>query len=168
MFPQILYSFSRENFILANLIPPSEKSNDSYNLMSLGASSWRQFFGFDLWLSFLLISFFEILSKTFVNVEDLFWANFTSFTLCIILYFNPMISRNKWSHGTNFAMVLCIKSYLYESFNPLPVMLRILRRRVLWTPQPIEPQKSLALFGLNFECLLKPFNWLALDCKLLD
>ena len=74
----------------------------------------------------------------------------------------------KWSHGTNFAMVLCIKSYLYESFNPLPVMLRILRRRVLWTPQPIEPQKSLALFGLNFECLLKPFNWLALGCKLLD
>ena len=23
----------------------------------------------------------------------------------------------KWSHGTNFGMLLCIKSYLYKSFN---------------------------------------------------
>ena len=34
-------------------------------------------------------------------------------------------------------------------------MLKILQRRVQWTPQPIEPQKSSALFGLNFKCLLK-------------
>ena len=32
-------------------------------------------------------------------------------------------------------------------------------------PQPIKPQKSLALVVLNFECLLKPFNWFALHCK---
>ena len=46
-------------------------------------------------------------------------------------------------------------------------MLRILRRRVQWTPQPIEPKKNPTLFELNFECLLKPY-WFALDCKWLD
>ena len=74
----------------------------------------------------------------------------------------------KWSHGTNFGMVLCIESYSYESFNPWPIMLRILRRRVQWTPQPIETQKIAAFFGLNLQCLLKPFNWFALDCKWID
>ena len=39
MFPQTLYSLSRENAILATLILPSEKSNGSYKLKSLGASS---------------------------------------------------------------------------------------------------------------------------------
>ena len=58
---------SRENAILATQIPPSEKSNDSYKFVSLCASSGRQYFKFDLSLSFLLISFFEILNKTFVK-----------------------------------------------------------------------------------------------------
>ena len=31
-----------------------------------------------------------------------------------------------------------------------------------------QSQKSPVLFGLNFECLLKPFNWFALDFKWLD
>ena len=31
-----------------------------------------------------------------------------------------------------------------------------------------QSQNSPALFGLNFECPLKPFNWFALDCKWLD
>ena len=59
----------------------------------------------------------------------------------------------------------CVLRVTYTSFYPEPIMLRILRRRVQWTPQPTEPQKSPALFRLNFECLLKPFNWFALDCK---
>ena len=67
MFPQTLYSLSRENAILPTPIPASEKSNDLLGLVSLGASSGRQFFGFDLLLFSLLISFFEILSKTFVK-----------------------------------------------------------------------------------------------------
>ena len=55
------------NAIFASPTSLSEKSNDSYKLVSLedfslGAFSGRQFVGFDSWLSFL--SFFEILSKT--------------------------------------------------------------------------------------------------------
>ena len=47
-------------------------------------------------------------------------------------------------------------------------MLRILRRRVQWTPQPTQPEKSPALFGLNFECLLKALSWFAFCCKWID
>ena len=41
MSPQTLYSLLRENANLATPIPPLEKSNDLYKLMSLGASSGR-------------------------------------------------------------------------------------------------------------------------------
>ena len=48
IFPQTLYSLSREISILATPIPPSEKSNDSYKLMSLGAFFWIWSLIFDL------------------------------------------------------------------------------------------------------------------------
>ena len=52
-------SLSRRNAIYLTLIIYSEKSNDLHKLMPLGdfslvAFSGRSFFGFDLWLSFLL------------------------------------------------------------------------------------------------------------------
>ena len=61
------YTLSRENSIFATSITPSEKSSYSYKLISQadfskGASSGRQFFGFDPCFSFV-ISLFENLSK---------------------------------------------------------------------------------------------------------
>ena len=66
------YALSRENKIFTTSITPSENSHDSYKLHILGSFSLECFFWegiFRIWLltflSFMMMSFFENLSKTF-------------------------------------------------------------------------------------------------------
>ena len=90
----IPYSLSRENAIFATLITPLEKSNDLRNLISLeefscGTSSGRSFlryfflfFGCDPWS---LISFFEILSKTFAK-QTIYFKKISYRLLCVSFF----------------------------------------------------------------------------------